>query len=172
MQGRGELRRELTRCLRSGRTQRRPQGFVQKNGKIPDTVMISERFAEVDDRAVPGHWDGNLIIGKGGASALGTLVERSTRFVVLLHPGKDCNAKAVEVAMRRAIATLPSELMRPVTWDRGSDMSNHRSITVAMGVPIDFCDPHSPPLTGQSCQDLLSQKSGTGGFIPENPRLA
>lgn len=144
VQGRGELRRELARCLRTGRTERRPQGFVQKRGMIPDMVIIAERPAEVEDRAVPGHWEGDLIIGANHASAVGTLVERSTRFVLLLHLGKDHSAKAVEEAMRKAIATLPSERMRSVTWDQGSEMANHRSITVATGVPIFFCDPHSP----------------------------
>jgi IS30 family transposase len=159
VQGRGELRRELARCLRSGRTKRRPQGFVQKRGKIPDMVMISERPAEVEDRAVPGHWEGDLIIGKYHTSAVGTLVERSTRFVLLLHLGKDSGAKAVEEAMRKAIATLPKELMRSVTWDQGSEMSNHRSITVATGVPIYFCDPHSPWQRGsnENTNGLLRQ---------------
>jgi IS30 family transposase len=159
VQGRGELRRELARCLRSGRAKRRPQGFVQKRGKIPDMVMISERPAEVADRAVPGHWEGDLIIGANHASAVGTLVERSTRFVLLLHLGHDYSAKAVEEAMRRAIATLPNELVRSVTWDQGSEMSNHRSFTVATGVPIYFCDPHSPWQRGsnENTNGLLRQ---------------
>ncbi len=142
VQGRGELRRELARCLRSGRTQRRPQGRVNRQGKIPDMVMISERPAEVEDRAVPGHWEGDLIVGAGGRSAVGTLVERTTRFVLLLHLANDHTAPTVEAAMRRAIATLPSELMRSVTWDQGPEMARHRSISVATGVPIYFCDPH------------------------------
>jgi IS30 family transposase len=118
VQGRGELRRELARCLRSGRMKRRPKGYVEKRGKIADVVKISERLAEIEDRAVPGHWEGDLIIGENHASAVGTLVERMTRFVLLLHLGKDHGAKAVEEAMRKAIATLPGELMRSVTWDR------------------------------------------------------
>ena len=117
VQGRGELRRELARRLRSGRTKRRPQGIVEKRGKIPDMVIISERPAEVEGRAVPGHWEGDLIIGAVHANAVGTLVERSTRFLLLSHLGKDYSAKAVEEAMRKAIATLPDELMRSVTWD-------------------------------------------------------
>jgi IS30 family transposase len=168
VQGRGELRRELARCLRSGRTKRRPQGFVQKRGKIPDMVMISERPAEVEDRAVPGHWEGDLIIGANHASAVGTLVERSTRFLLLLHLGKDYSAKAVEEAMRKAIATLPTELMRSVTWDQGSEMSNHRSITVATGVPIYFCDPHSPWQRGanENTNGLLRQ------YMPKSTDLS
>jgi len=168
VQGRGELRRELARCLRSGRTKRRPQGFVQKRGKIPDMVMISERPAEVEDRAVPGHWEGDLIIGANHASAVGTLVERSTRFLLLLHLGKDYSAKAVEEAMRKAIATLPGELMRSVTWDQGSEMANHRSITVATGVPIYFCDPHSPWQRGanENTNGLLRQ------YMPKSTDLS
>lgn len=118
VQGRGELRRELTRCLRSGRAQRRSQDQSERHINIPNMVMISERPAEVEDRAVPGRWEGDLIIGAGGKSAVGTLVERSTRFVLLLHLPDDHGAQAVEEAMRRAITTLPSELTRSVTWDR------------------------------------------------------
>jgi IS30 family transposase len=159
VQGRGELRRELARCLRSGRAQRRPQGLVQKRGKIPDMVMISERPAEVADRAVPGHWEGDLIMGANGHSAVGTLVERSTRFVLLLHLGKDRSALAVEEAMKKAIATLPDELVRSVTWDQGKEMSNHQSFTVTTGVPIYFCDPHSPWQRGsnENTNGLLRQ---------------
>jgi IS30 family transposase len=159
VQGRGELRRELARCLRSGRTQRRPQGHVERRGTIPEMVMISERPAEVEDRAVPGHWEGDLIIGANHASAVGTLVERSTRFVLLLHLGRDRTALAVEEAMKKAIATLPEELVRSVTWDQGHEMSNHRSFTVATGVPVYFCDPHSPWQRGsnENTNGLLRQ---------------
>jgi IS30 family transposase len=159
VQGRGELRRELARCLRSGRASRRGQGREEKRGKIPDMVMIADRPAEIEDRAVPGHWEGDLILGANGRSAVGTLVERSTRFVLLLHLGKDRSAAAVEVAMRNVIATLPSELMRSVTWDQGKEMANHRSISVATGVPIYFCDPHSPWQRGsnENTNGLLRQ---------------
>lgn len=163
VQGRGELRRELARCLRSGRTARRShgtgKGVSPKSGHIPDMVMISDRPPEAEDRAVPGHWEGDLIIGAGHKSAVGTLVERSTRFVLLLHLGNDHTAITVEKAMRRAIATLPRELMRSVTWDQGTEMSNHRSITVDTGIPIYFCDPHSPWQRGsnENTNGLLRQ---------------
>ncbi len=124
VQGRGELRRELARCLRTGRVKRRPQHRSEKVGRIPDMVMISERPAEAIDRAVPGHWEGDLIIGKDGASAVGTLVERSTRYVLLLHLPEGREAHNVDKAMRRAIRTLPGELFRTITWDQGKEMSH------------------------------------------------
>ena len=159
VQGRGELRRELARCLRSGRAKRRPQGRVKKSGPVANMVMISERPAEVEDRAVPGHWEGDLIIGKGGASAVGTLVERTTRFVLLLHLANDHGALAVEAAMRKAIATLPKELLRSITWDQGSEMASHLNFTISTGVPIFFCDPHSPWQRGsnENTNGLLRQ---------------
>ena len=111
VQGRGELRRELTRCLRTGRAKRRPQGRIETRGRIPGMVMISERPAEVDDRAVPGHWEGDLIIGKNAKSAVGTLVERSTRYVMLLHLPDGRLPAQVDAAMRRAMRKLPKELV-------------------------------------------------------------
>src|ERR1019366_5209136 len=159
VQGRGELRRELARCLRSGRTTRRAQGSTERRGKIPDMVMIADRPGEVADRAVPGHWEGDLIIGARGASAVGTLVERSTRFVLLLHLPENHGAFAVEAAMKKAIATLPAELMRSITWDQGSEMARHVEFTVATGVPVYFCDPHSPWQRGsnENTNGLLRQ---------------
>jgi len=159
VQGRGELRRELARCLRSGRTVRRSQDRTEKRGKIPDMVMISERPAEIEDRAVPGHWEGDLIMGARALSAVGTLVERSTRYVLLLHLPKDHGATAVEAAMRKAIVSLPSELMRSVTWDQGKEMANHQAITIKTGVPIYFCNPHSPWQRGsnENTNGLLRQ---------------
>jgi len=158
VQGRGELRRELARCLRSGRAVRRPQGRLETRGKIPDMVMISERPAEVEDRAVPGHWEGDLIIGKNNKSAIGTLVERSTRFVMLLHLA-DQRAETVREAMERKIVTLPAELRRSLTWDQGKEMAEHARFSVDTGVAVYFCDPHSPWQRGsnENTNGLLRQ---------------
>jgi IS30 family transposase len=125
VQGRGELRHELAACLRTGRAKRRPRGRVATPGRIPGMVMISERPAEVADRAVPGHWEGDLIIGKGGRSAIGTLVERSTRYVMLLHLPGDRSADTVRAAMTATIQTLPAALRRSITWDQGVEMAQH-----------------------------------------------
>src|SRR5690242_18693685 len=144
VQGRGELRRELARCLRTGRAKRRPRGRGENTGRIKDMVMISERPAEAADRAVPGHWEGDLIIGKGCKSAVGTLVERTTRFVLLLHLPRGRDAHLVEQAMRDAIGTLPAELARTITWDQGKEMACHADFTIATGIPVYFCDPHAP----------------------------
>jgi IS30 family transposase len=150
VQGRGELRRELTRCLRTGRTQRRPQGRAEYRGQLPGMVMISERPAEVDDRAVPGHWEGDLLVGQHGRTAVGTLVERSTRYVFLLHLGEGRDAAKVDAAMRRAIAQLPGELFRTITWDQGKEMARHAAFSIDTGIQVYFCDPHSPWQRGSS----------------------
>jgi len=144
VQGRGELRRELSRCLRTGRAQRRPRAGQERRGRIPDMVLISDRPAEVEDRAVPGHWEGDLIIGRGGRSAVGTLVERTSRFLLLLHLPDGREAAKVNEAMRRAIAALPADLVRSLTWDQGKELASHVAFTVDTGVQVYFCDPHSP----------------------------
>ena len=162
VQGRGELRRELTRCLRTGRALRRPRRVPgEQRGKraIPTELMISARPAEATDRAVPGHWEGDLILGKNNNSAIGTLVERYTRFVLLLHLPHDHTAEAVRDAMLEAISTLPAQLWRSLTWDQGSEMARHAEITLATGLDIYFCDPHSPWQRGsnENTNGLLRQ---------------
>jgi IS30 family transposase len=159
VQGRGELRRELARWLRTGRAARRPAGTVARGGTIKGKVMISDRPAEAGDRAVPGHWEGDLIIGRDHASAVGTLVERTTRYVLLLHLDGDHSAATVEAAMRQAITELPARLARSVTWDQGSEMAAHAAFTIATGIPVYFCDPHSPWQRGsnENTNGLLRQ---------------
>jgi transposase, IS30 family len=160
VQGRGALRRELTRCLRTGRALRRPQRRPdRRQTRIPNMVMISDRPAEVADRAVPGHWEGDLIIGKDSASAIGTLVERTTRYALLLHLPIDHSASAVEQAMLAAIRTLPEHLWRSLTWDQGIEMARHEAITFAADLPIYFCNPASPWQRGtnENTNGLLRQ---------------
>jgi len=158
VQGRGELRRELHRCLRTGRAQRRHQGRA-KSGSIKDMVMISERPAEIEDRAVPGHWEGDLIIGANNKSAIGTLVERSTRFVMLLHLPRDHSAETVRNAMTAKVITLPAALRRSITWDQGKEMAQHAQFSIDTGVPVYFADPHSPWQRGsnENTNGLLRQ---------------
>jgi transposase, IS30 family len=160
VQGRGALRRELAACLRTGRALRRPRRKDgERRGKIPGMVMISERPAEAADRAVPGHWEGDLIAGAGNKSAIGTLVERSTRFVMLLHLPDGHGAAQVAAAMTEAMGTLPGQLRRSLTWDQGSEMTNHAQIALATDLQIYFCDPHSPWQRGsnENTNGLLRQ---------------
>jgi len=159
VQGRGELRRELARCLRTGRRKRRPRGRSETRGTIPDMVMISERPPEVADRAVPGHWEGDVILGSNNRSAIGTLVERTTRFVMLLHLPVDRKPATVRDAMTEMIKTLPEALRRSVTWDQGKEISEHAQFTVDTGVQVYFCDPHSPWQRGsnENTNGLLRQ---------------
>ena len=168
VQGRGELRRALARCLRTGRAKRRPRGRGENTGRIKDMVMISERPAEADDRAVPGHWEGDLIIGKGCKSAVGTLVERTTRYVLLLHLPAGRDAHLVEAAMRQAITTLPGELARTITWDQGKEMAHHAQFTTATNIPVYFCDPHKPWQRGsnENTNGLLRQ------YLPKGTDLS
>jgi IS30 family transposase len=176
VQGRGALRRELVACLRTGRALRVPRARTRGRGKnfIGPGVMISERPAEADDRAVPGHWEGDLIIGLN-SSAIGTLVERTTRFTMLLHlprmdghgeptikngpPLAGHGAEAVRDAIVTSIATLPDQLLRSLTWDQGAEMAQHARLRVDTGLAIYFCDPHSPWQRGtnENTNGLLRQ---------------
>jgi transposase, IS30 family len=160
VQGRGALRRELAVCLRTGRALRRPhRKGNERRGRIPGMVNISERPAEVEDRAVPGHWEGDLILGKNGKSAIGTLVERSTRFLMLLHLPHGQSALEVQEAMLAATQRLPQALWKSLTWDQGNEMTRHAQISVATGLEIYFCDPAKPWQRGsnENTNGLLRQ---------------
>jgi IS30 family transposase len=177
VQGRGALKRELVTCLRTGRALRVPRARARqrRDGFITPEVMISARPAEVDDRAVPGHWEGDLIIGLN-RSAIGTLVERTTRFTMLLHlPRMDgygieprvkngpalagYGAQAVRDAIASTITTLPAQLRRSLTWDRGKEMAQYAQLKIDTDIPVYFADPHSPWQRGtnENTNGLLRQ---------------
>jgi transposase, IS30 family len=172
VQGRGELRRELVRCLRTGRALRKPRRRTETRGRIPDMVMISERPAEVEDRAVPGHWEGDLIVGANNRSAIGTLVERSTRFVILLHLPDGHGAEPVRDAIVAAMRELPEHLRRSLTWDQGVEMKRHAEITLAADLPVYFCDPASPWQRGsnENTNGLLRQYFAKGSDLSVFPK--
>jgi len=160
VQGRGGLRRELVRCLRTGRALRKPRRKVaERRGRIPDMVNISERPAEADDRAVPGHWEGDLIAGAQHHSAIGTLVERTTGYVMLLHLPDRHGAIEVQNAMVEVMGSLPRHLRRSLTWDQGRELLHHVQIAAATEMNIFFCDPHSPWQRGsnENTNGLLRQ---------------
>jgi IS30 family transposase len=185
VQGRGALRRELTACLRTGRALRVPRARVRGRGKhfVTDEVMISQRPAEAADRAVPGHWEGDLILGLG-SSAIGTLVERTSRFAMLLHLPpmagrgglrvKDGpaltghGAEAVRDAITAAMTTLPDQLRRSLTWDQGAEMAQHAQLRIDAGLQVYFCDPQSPwqRATNENTNGLLRQ------YFPKGTDLA
>jgi transposase, IS30 family len=161
VQSRGVLRKELSRYLRTGRVIRRPKGVRLPDGRggRPNTLHISERPPEADDRAVPGHWEGDLVFGKG-MSPVATLVERSTRFLMLVAlPGGHHQADAVADALAAAITTLPKQLARSLTWDLGHEMAQHQRFTIETGVQVFFCDPKSPWQRGsnENTNGLLRQ---------------
>lgn len=160
IQGRGALRRELVRCLRTGRAVRKPRRKTnERRGRIPNMINISERPAEADDRAVPGHWEGDLLIGKSHESAIGTLVERRSRYVMLLHLPDGHSAEEVERAIHGATTKLPQTLWKSLTWDQGKEMRNHERIRIATGLEIYFCDPAKPWQRGtnENTNGLLRQ---------------
>ena len=161
VQARGALRKELTTCLRTGRTQRRPHMRTERSGggRLQNMVMISERPPEAEDRAVPGHWEGDLIIGKGGRSAIGTLVERSSRYLMLFRLPNGRTAEHVRVALTKTIAKLPTELRRTLTWDQGKEMADHVRFSTDTHMEVYFCDPHSPWQRGsnENTNGLLRQ---------------
>jgi IS30 family transposase len=185
VQGRGALRRELTACLRTGRALRVPRARTRGRGKnfVTEEILISERPAEAEDRAVPGHWEGDLILGLG-SSAIGTLVERSTRFTMLLHlppmighggprakngPAlAGHGADAVRDAISTAITTLPGQLRRSLTWDQGAEMAAHAQLRIDTGLQVYFCDPQSPWQRGsnENTNGLLRQ------YFPKGTDLA
>ena len=184
VQGRGALRRELTACLRTGRALRVPRARTRRGKSfVTDQVLISECPAEAEDRAVPGHWEGDLILGLG-SSAIGTLVERTTRFTMLLHlppmPGHDGprvrngpaltghGAEAVRDAIAGAITTLPEQLRRSLTWDQGTEMAQHAQLRIETGLQVYFCDPQSPWQRGtnENTNGLLRQ------YFPKGTDLA
>ena len=176
VQGRGALRRELTACLRTGRALRVPRARTRGRGKkfVNPEILISQRPAEAADRAVPGHWEGDLIVGLG-SSAIGTLVERTTRFTMLLHLPRMAEhgqprihngpalaghgAEAVRDAIAHAITTLPEQLRRSLTWDQGAEMAQHAQLRIDTGLQVFFCDPHSPWQRGtnENTNGLLRQ---------------
>ena len=176
VQGRGALRRELTACLRTGRALRVPRARTRGRGKhfVTADVLLSQRPAEAADRAVPGHWEGDLIVGLG-SSAIGTLVERTTRFTLLLHlprmPGHGAprvkngpalaghGAEAVRAAIAATLTPLPEQLRRSLTWDQGTEMAQHAQLRLDTGLPVFFCDPHSPWQRGtnENTNGLLRQ---------------
>ena len=160
VQGRGALRRDLHVRLRTGRALRKPRRRRgERRGRIPGMVNISQRPPEVEDRAVPGHWEGDLIVGANSGSAIGTLVERMTGFVMLLYLPEGHGADAVQDAMAIAMSQLPAVLKKTLTWDQGKEMSNHVQIAAATDLDIYFCDPHSPWQRGsnENTNGLLRQ---------------
>jgi IS30 family transposase len=190
IQGRGALKRELVACLRTGRALRVPRARTNQRGKnfVTPETMISERPTQADDRAIPGHWEGDLIVGLD-SSAIGTLVERSTRFTLLLHlprmdghgdtprvnngpPLAGHGAEAVRDAIAAQIVALPEHLRRSLTWDQGSEMAEHAQLRIDTGLPIYFCDPHSPWQRGtnENTNGLLRQYFPKGTDLSRHSR--
>jgi IS30 family transposase len=170
LQARGELRTQLKLALRTGRTRRiSPSRTAETRGKIQNMVTISERPAEAEDRAVPGFWEGDLILGKASKSQIATLVERQTRFVMLVRIPYDRTAERVAHLLARKMETLPSFLKNSVTWDQGKELAAHEKFTVTTGLPVYFCDPHSPWQRGsnENTNGLLRQYFPKGTDLSE-----
>jgi IS30 family transposase len=168
VQGRGALRKELTKHLRRGQLIRQSKKQLPiGRGKIKDMIMISARPAEAADRAVPGHWEGDLLLGTP-TTAIGTLVERSTRFVMLFKLPSGINAESARIGLTQKIVTLPENLRRSLTWDQGREMKEHARFTVDTGVQVYFCDPHSPWQRGtnENTNGLLRQ------YFPKGKTMA
>lgn len=174
VQGRGELRRELTRALRTGRAMRKPRRQAQQRQPRFSTpmVMISDRPAEAEDRAVPGHWEGDLIVGKDNGSAIGTLVERTTRYLLLVHLPHGRSTDLVRDALVDTVKTLPTHLKRSLTWDQGSEMGRHHEFTLATDIPVYFCNPASPWQRGsnENTNGLLRQYFPKGTDLSRHSR--
>jgi IS30 family transposase len=167
VQSRGELRRQLTAQLRTGRSTRRARGRLETRGRIAGMVPIAQRPPEVDDRRVPGHWEGDLILGAAGKSAIATLVERHTRYVLLAEI-PDRTTATVTAALEQRIKALPAHLIKSLTWDQGRELAAHQRFTAHTGVDVYFCDPHSPWQRGsnENTNGLLRQ------YLPRQHDLA
>ncbi|MFD9036695.1 IS30 family transposase [Streptomyces sp. NPDC059567] len=161
VQGRGVLRRELVRCLRTGRARRKPhrQATSRQKRFAAPMILISERPAEADDRVVPGHWEGDLIVGAAHKSAIGTLVERSTRFTMLVHLPDGHRAEQFQRLLTDTMRPLPPQLRRSLTWDQGNEMAGHAAFALGADMPVYFCDPASPWQRGsnENTNGLLRQ---------------
>ena len=168
VQTRGSLRKELTQYLRQATTRRVPQKRLNSDGQIQGMVMISDRPPEVADRAVPGHWEGDLIMGKNGRSAVGTLVERHSRFVMLLHLPLGKTAASVRKAMAKKVKKIPQHLCRSITWDQGKEMAEQTLFSVERKVKVYFCEPRSPWQRGsnENTNGLLRQ------YLPKGTDLS
>jgi transposase, IS30 family len=168
VQSRGRLRKDLARYLRSGRTRRKPRRGPSGQGRIKEMVSISKRPAEVADRAVPGHWEGDLLVGKQNRSFIATLVERQTRYVLLCYLGNDATTETVTAKLAEQIGRLPEQLRLSLTWDQGRELARHVEFSVATGVKVYFCDPHSPWQRGsnENTNGLLRQ------YFPKGTNLA